>query len=63
MMANGVGWANVSALYILFGTIFCIIDRQFMIKLALISAYFEAEFSIRQTKTKQILGLYIKGNN
>ena len=63
MVANGMGWTNVSALYSLFGTIFCILDNQFMIKLPLISAYFEAEFSIRQPKPNQILGLYIKQNH
>ena len=58
-----MGWANVSALYSLFGTIFCILDNQFMIKVPLTSAYFEAEFSIRQPMPKQIIGLYIKQND
>ena len=40
MVANGMGWANVSALYSLSGTIFCILDNQFVIKLPLISASF-----------------------
>ena len=63
MVANGMGWANVSALCSLSGAIFCILDNQFMIKLPLISAYFEAEFSIQQPNPNQILGLYIKQNH
>ena len=45
---NGLG--KLSALYSLSGTFFCILDNQFMIKSSLISAYFEAEFSICQPK-------------
>ena len=63
MVESGMGWVNVSALYSLFVTIFCILDNQFMIKLSHISAHFEGEFSIRQPKTKQILGLHIKQNH
>ena len=54
---------KLSALYRLFGTIFYIFDNQFMITPSLISAYFEAEFSIWQPKPKQILGRYIKLNH
>ena len=52
MVANGMGKANVSALYSPFGTIFCILDNHFVIKLPLISAYFEGRIFHSATQTK-----------
>ena len=62
MVTNGTGWANASAFYSLFWHL-CILNNQFMIKLPLISAYFEVEYSIRQPNPKQSQGLYIKQNH
>ena len=62
MVTNGTGWGSASAFYSLFFNI-CILNNQFMIKLPLISAYFEVGYFIRQPNPNQSLELYIKQNH